>query len=211
MKIAPPGSNIPPRAPQLRAPIPYYNARSAAEFWSMLETWRAAGCQRLSFSPEATGDPENTLRSKLYNPLRWLKEFGTPEQQALTSTLSWTKIGFEFVLTIKRPKISSTFDRAITRAEQTPNEMKTPHDSSASFREVERDMIKFMEANTYDGSTATRPVYEVTGVFLTEANAAELEQLVKDYGGFIPLIRAGHRGSVRVIPCSEDEMKGLKI
>jgi hypothetical protein len=89
--------------------------------------------------------------------------------------------------------------------------MKTPHDSSASFREVERDMIKFMEANTYDGSTATRPVYEVTGVFLTEANAAELEQLVKDYGGFIPLIRAGHRGSVRVIPCSEDEMKGLKI
>jgi len=211
MKIAPPGSNVPPRKPILRAPIPYYNARAAAEFWSMLETWRAGGCQRLSFSPEATGDPENTLRSKLYNPLRWLKENGAPEQQNLANTLSWTKIGFEFVLTVKRPKIAGTYDQAIFRAESTPAEMNIPSNTSSAYREVERDVIKFMESNPYDGTTATRPVFEVTGVFLTETMAKELEDLVKEYGGFIPLVRAGHRGSVRVIPCSEDEMKGLKV
>ncbi len=211
MKIAPPGSNIPPRAPVLRAPIPYYNARSAAEFWSMLETWRAAGCQRLSFSPEATGDPENTLRSKLYNPLRWLKENGTPEQQNFAATLSWTKIGFEFVLTVKRPKISSTFDQAIIRTEGTPMEFPHMQQNGSAYREVERDVIKFMESTEYDGKASTRPVFEVTGVFLSESQAAELEQLVKEYGGFIPLIRAGTRGSVRIIPCSEDEMKGLKV
>ncbi len=177
----------------------------------MLETWRAAGCQRLSFSPEATGDPENTLRSKIYNPLRWLKENGTPEQQNFAATLSWTKIGFEFVLTVKRPKIAGTFDQAIIRAEGTPMEFPHMQQNGSAYREVERDVIKFMESTTYDGTSATRPVFEVTGVFLSESQAAELEQLVKEYGGFIPLIRAGTRGSVRIIPCSEDEMKGLKV
>ncbi len=83
--------------------------------------------------------------------------------------------------------------------------------NGSAYREVERDVIKFMESTTYDGKSSTRPVFEVTGVFLSESQAAELEQLVKEYGGFIPLIRAGHRGSVRIIPCSEDEMKGLKV
>lgn len=211
MKIAPPGHNSPPSVVKSRIPIPYYNARNAAEFWTMLEKWRAAGCPRLSFSPEATGDPENTLRSKLYNPLRWLKESGTPEQKALCETLSWTKIGFEFVLTIRRPKITTTLDQAIIRNEHTPHETGTPHDTGSLYRQLERDVIKFMEATVYDGKTSTRTVFEVTGVFMSDAHAAELTQLVKDYGGFIPLVRAGHRGSVRIIPCSEQEMKELKI
>lgn len=205
MKIAQNSDNFAPREP--RTKLSYYNERFATELWAVIQHWRTNSYPRTAWTHVDTGEKEATLKAKLYNALRYLTERGTPEQREVCGTVTFLKVGHEYVLTIRRIGRAS-LARARVSNQPTPREAERV---DGVFAEIRRDIIRFVTETSYDGSESSRPVYERVGVSLNDAQREELQSIIDGPGTFAGKIITGYNGSVRCIPLSPEEITGFKL
>lgn len=206
MRLAQPSDDFTPREPRMK--LSYYNERFAAELWSVIQHWRANSYPRTAWSHIDTGEKESTLKAKLYNALRYLNECGTPEQREVCGTVTFLKVGHEYVLTIRRVGRASLAKARVSASQPTPREAERV---DGVFAEIRRDIIRFVTETQYDGSESSRPVYERVGVSINEAQRDELMNIIDGPGTFAGKIVTGYNGSVRCIPLSAEEVTGFKL
>ncbi len=205
----PTSQNIrPTRGPSPASRVSYYNAKYGAVLWEQLAEWQKDNYPRKSWSWYETGDTESTLKAKLYNTLKFLKDFGTPNQKELCEKVTFKRLEREYVLAFKRVGLD-TFSRSRNANAPTPAEQTSSARGGAAFDEIRRDVVRFVTEREYNAVDNTYPVYEKLSVFLSDAQKEELEYITGANPNCLAFISAGTKGVIRLTMVGDEELAKL--
>ena len=183
-----------------KSALPYYDRKHAAQMWEDLVKWDTSGRPYTSWSPAGS---LNTLKLRLMNSLKWLRDNGTDAQKALASSVSVVELSGKYVLTLAKRR------REIPEVENNPTPSLIDENNFANMmNKLKAELIDWMSdpASLYDGNGPTRACFSRGPINIDPAARDELHALVTASGAFACVIRVGRNGIIKVWGLGPEEI-----